>query len=235
MADKNTVKDNPFSIRNINEGLVKVEIKERLKRRIISTVDLKVREEVIDETLDIILCGINMMNDRDEEGVSIPSWDYRNYSCIEVPSSLSDLVIPNRVLFDTACPSLRHNLRRRVHYDSDRDEVDYDEYHEAVSKFGIIAKDFNISTVSLESLNTTIEVHSIYNRAVCNDRIIAAALSNGCVSGVRFPIWIDDIFGYAVSRDFERALPYNKMIEEWVRHFKISGANSACTKNNENN
>lgn len=235
MASKETVKDNPFNDRNIDEGLVIVEIKERLKRRITSTVDLKVKEEVIDETVDVILCGINMMNDREEEGVAIIPWDYRGYSCIEVPSSLSDLVIPKRILFDTSCPSLRWNLRRRVHYDSNRDKVTYDEYHEAVSRFGIIAKDFNINTVTLESLDINVEVSSIYNRAVCNGKIIAAAMANGCASGVRFPIWIDDIFGYAVSREFERALPYNKMIDEWIRHFKISGTSVACNKKNENN
>lgn len=230
MADK-SVKDNPFSTRNLQEGPVVVDIKERLKRRIMSTVDFKIREEDIDRLLDVILCGINKMNSRDEDGVSIKDWDYRSYDCIEVPSSLSELVIPNRVLFDTSCPSLRYNLRRRVFYDTSLDDVNYDTYHEAVSMFGILAKDYNIATVTLSSLNNNLEVSSIYNRAVCDGKIIAAAMANGCTSNINFPIWIDDIFGFAVSRDFERALPYNKMIDEWIRHYRITGKSSICNNN----
>lgn len=235
MAEMKSVKDHPFKTRNITEGIVNVEIKERLKTRIISTTDPKNSNDNIEEVLDVLLCGINMMNDRDEEGISIPEWNYRNYSCIDVPSCLADLVIPNRVLFDTACPSMRWNLRRRVHYDSNIKTVSYNEYYDAISRFGILAKNYSLGTVTLESLNITSEVSSIYKRAVCNDWMIASVIPNDCSSGIRFPIWIDDIFGYAVSRDRERIIKVDFVLEEWVRHFKIPNKETAKSCINENN
>lgn len=206
---------------------------DRLVERVLSRVDPKNKKNDVKSLVCDILTGINMINDRDEEDVNMREWDFRSFDCVEVPSCLSSLIIPNRVMFDTSCPTLRHNLRRRIHFDTGKDKVSYDEYLQAISRFGILVKNFNLSTNKLSSLNDTKEVSSIYKRAVVADRIIASAMSDGCSSSLEFPIWIDDIFGAAVSKDQERMLPVGMFVAEWIRKFDISANVKKC--NHEEN
>lgn len=181
--------------------------------------NIKVSRDTLKGLLDDIFAGVNIINGRGAEYTRLKQWDNIKYCDIEICSWITPFIQENKIMFDaTEDDEWRWNLKKRILFTTDRkDDVTYEEFDDACKKF---AHNLNrkFERTTLAELNKNVEVSSVYPFTVCHNRMMI--MSKECAPE-KFPVFIDDIFGYAVSKDAERCEDLRQYLNRWARLYSI--------------
>lgn len=181
--------------------------------------NVKVDKDILKQLLDDIFAGINVINGRGSEYNRLKQWDNIKYCDVEICKWLVPFIQENKIMFDaTEDDEWRWNLKKRIVFATDRkDSITYEEFDDACKKF---AHNLNrkFDRVSLDELNKNVEVSAIYPYTVCDNKMMI--LSKECAPD-KFPVFIDDIFGFAVSKDSERCEDLERYLDRWSRLYSI--------------